>query len=129
MGLNMFRRTPQPPRCDQVFAIANHWSAKTRIDLLRRLFFLKFLSEMGQQNGNVALMFAARHDIFFAMRKIACLAKRLGRVAGLLRCVHLDAVMHNRNADDAPQIGIDSGIEPVHDGSPLSLAGPSDFEQ
>jgi hypothetical protein len=36
---------------------------------------------------------------FFAMRKIACLAKRLGRVASLLRCVHLDAVMHNRNAD------------------------------
>jgi len=61
-------------------------------------FFLKFVSEMGQQNGNVALMFAARHDRFFAVRKIACVAKRLGRVAGLLRCVYLDAVMHNRNA-------------------------------
>jgi hypothetical protein len=62
-------------------------------------FFLKFLSEMGQQNGNVALVFAARHDRFFAVRKIACVAKRLGRVASLLRCVYLDAVMHNRNAD------------------------------
>jgi hypothetical protein len=60
--------------------------------------FLKFLSEMGQQNGNVALVFAARHDRFFAVRKIACVGNRLGRVAGLLRCVYLDAVMHNRNA-------------------------------
>ena len=68
---------------------------------------------MGQQNGNVALVFAARHDRFFAVRKIACVGKRLGRVAGLLRCVYLDAVMHNRMLMPA-QIGIASGIEQVH---------------
>jgi hypothetical protein len=87
------------PAPTKVFATANYRPAKPHIDVLRRLvIFLKFLSEMGQQSGNVALMFAARHDRFFAMRKIACVAKRLGRVASLLRCVHLDAVMHNRNA-------------------------------
>jgi hypothetical protein len=53
---------------------------------------------MGQQNGNVARAFAARYDIFFAMRKILCVGSCLGRVAALMRCVQLDAVMHNRSS-------------------------------
>jgi hypothetical protein len=81
------------------------------------------MSEMGRQNGNVALVFAARHDKFFALRKNPCIGRRLGRVANLLRCVHLDAVMHNRSSGrlssqlwSLSQIGIASGVEPVHDG-------------
>jgi hypothetical protein len=82
------------------------------------------MSEMGRQNGNVALVFAARHDKFFALRKIPCIGRRLGRVASLLRCVHLDAVMHNRSSGRrhrscgrCHKSGIASGVEPVHDGS------------
>jgi putative Ca2+/H+ antiporter (TMEM165/GDT1 family) len=62
-------------------ARANRQPTKHASILLRRIFFLKFLSEMGQQSGNVALMFAARHDIFFAMRRIPCIGRCLGCVA------------------------------------------------
>jgi hypothetical protein len=70
-----------------------------------------FLSEMGQQNGNVVRALAARSRNICATRKIVFIKRRLVRVARLLGCVHLEAAMHNRNSGTGSQIGFDFGIE------------------
>jgi hypothetical protein len=69
------------------------------------------LSEIGQQNEKVARAFAARNCIFCAARKIVFIKRRLVQPARLLRCVPLDAAMHNRNSGTGPQIGFDFGVK------------------
>ena len=66
---------------------------------------------MGQQNGNVARAFASRSQLICAMRKIFFIKRRLVQPARLLRCVPLDAAMHNRNSGTGPQIGFDFGVK------------------
>jgi hypothetical protein len=56
------------------------------------------LNEIGQQNENLALRVAARSSIICAMQEIVLNKRRLVRLARFLRCVHLDAAMHNRNS-------------------------------
>jgi hypothetical protein len=75
------------------------------------LTFLFFLSEMGQQNGNVVRALAARSRNICATRKIVFIKRRLVRVARLLGCVHLEAAMHNRNSGTGSQLGFDFGFE------------------
>ena len=61
--------------------------------------FLNLLSEMGQQNGNIACVLAPRSRTICAAREIFFIKRRLVRVARLLCCAHLDAAMHNRQSD------------------------------
>jgi hypothetical protein len=69
------------------------------------------LSEIGQQNEKVARAFAARNCILCAARKIVFIKRRLVQPARLLRCVPLEAAMHNRNSGTGPQIGFDFWVE------------------
>jgi hypothetical protein len=70
-----------------------------------------FLSEMGQQSGNVEYTLALRLRIICAPRKIFFIERRLVQIARIPCCVHLDAAMHNRKSDTDSQIRFDSGLK------------------
>jgi hypothetical protein len=108
------RKRQQPSGAGKAFADAKLHSAKIRSDTRRFALvktFPNFLSEMGQQNEKVARVFATRARIICAAQKFVFIKRRLVHPARLLRCVHLDAAMHNRNSGTGLQIGFDFGVE------------------
>jgi hypothetical protein len=74
---------------------------------------------MGRQNEIIARAFATQ------VRKTLCAAEilfsnmRLLHPARFLRCVRLDAAMHNRRLGTCSEIGVDFGIEPAQHRSRL----------
>jgi hypothetical protein len=89
-----------------------------------------FLSEMGQQSGNVEHTVAPRSRIICATQKIFFIERRLVQIARILCCVHLDAAMHNRKSDTDSQIRFDSGLKQArHQRLMSSMHVRSRFEQ
>jgi len=87
-----------------------------------------FLSEMGQQSGNVEHTLALRSRIICATQKIFFIERRLIQIAHILCCVHLDAAMHNRKSDMTRKF--DSGLKQAqHQTLISSMRVRSRFEQ
>jgi hypothetical protein len=88
--------------------------------------FPMFLSEMGQQSGNIEHTLALRTRIICAAQKIFFIERRL--VPAILCCVHLDAAMHNRKSDMTRKF--DSGLKQAqHQTLISSMRVRSRFEQ